>query len=52
MAAEEEEKKFYKGDGGDEWIKALEPLGTDPERPDLTVVPWFDCGFYETFSER
>ena len=29
-AAEEEERKFYAGGASDEWIKALEPIGTPP----------------------
>lgn len=39
-AAEVEEAKFYAGGGGDEWIKALEPLGTGVEKPHLTTAPW------------
>ncbi len=39
-AAEVEEEKFYAGGGGDEWIKALEPLGTGVDKPHLTTAPW------------
>jgi nitroreductase len=39
-AAEIEEEKFYAGGGGDEWIKALEPLGTGVDKPHLTTAPW------------
>lgn len=39
-AAEEEERAFYAGGAGDEWIRALEPIGTGPEKPHLTVAPW------------
>ena len=39
-AAEQEEAAFYAGGGGDEWIKALEPLGTGVEKPHLTTAPW------------
>jgi iodotyrosine deiodinase len=39
-AAEIEEQKFYAGGGGDEWIKALEPLGTGVDKPHLTTAPW------------
>ncbi len=39
-AAEEEERAFYAGGGGDEWLRALEPIGTGPEKPHLTVAPW------------
>jgi iodotyrosine deiodinase len=39
-AAEDEEKKFYAGGAGDEWIKALEPIGTDACKPHLEIAPW------------
>lgn len=38
--AEVEERKFYEGGGGDEWIKALEPIGTNADKPHLTTAPW------------
>lgn len=38
--AEEEEKRFYDGAAGDEWLKALEPLGTDAAKPHLEIAPW------------
>lgn len=53
-AAEEEEKKFYDGDAGDEWIKALEPLGTDASKAHLDIAPWLIVIFaerYGTFSD-
>ena len=40
QAAEEEERAFYAGGGGDEWIRALEPIGTGPEKPHLDIAPW------------
>lgn len=40
FAAEEEERQFYAGGGGDEWIKALEPIGTNAEKPHLEIAPW------------
>lgn len=40
LAAEEEERKFYEGAAGDEWLKALEPLGTNDEKPHLEQAPW------------
>lgn len=46
--AEEEEKRFYEGGAGDEWIKALEPIGTTAEKPHLTVAPWLIV----VFSQR
>lgn len=39
-AAEDEERAFYAGGGGDEWLRALEPIGTGPEKPHLTIAPW------------
>ncbi len=40
LAAEEEERRFYDGGAGDEWIKALEPIGTDAHKPHLEIAPW------------
>ena len=39
-AAEAEEKAFYEGGGGDEWLKALEPIGTGASKPHLDIAPW------------
>jgi iodotyrosine deiodinase len=39
-AAEEEERAFYAGKAGEEWLKALKPLGTDPAKPFLETAPW------------
>jgi iodotyrosine deiodinase len=39
-AAEEEERKFYEGGAGDEWLKALEPIGTNDDKPHLEDAPW------------
>lgn len=38
--AEIEERAFYEGRAGEEWIKALAPLGTDPSKPFLEIAPW------------
>lgn len=38
--AEAEEEKFYEGGAGDEWLKALEPIGTDASKPHLEIAPW------------
>ncbi|MEM1297838.1 MAG: nitroreductase family protein [Pseudomonadota bacterium] len=40
LAAEEEERAFYDGGGGDAWLRALEPIGTGPEKPHLDIAPW------------
>ena len=50
-AAEEEERAFYAGGGGDEWIKALEPLGTGPEKPHLEIAPWLIVVFAQRWGE-
>lgn len=49
-AAEEEERAFYEGGGGDEWLKALEPIGTGPEKPHLTDAPWLIVIFAERYG--
>lgn len=39
-AAEEEERAFYAGKASAEWLEALGPLGTDPDKSFLDVAPW------------
>jgi len=50
-AAEKEEEAFYAGGGGDEWIKALEPLGTGVEKQHLTDAPWLIVVFAQRYGE-
>ncbi len=50
-AAEEEERAFYAGRAGEEWIEALKPIGTDPEKPFLETAPWLICIFGERKSQ-
>ena len=50
-AAEEEERKFYAGGAGDEWIEALEPIGTNAEKPHLETAPWLIVIFSERYGE-
>lgn len=38
--AEEEEKKSYGGRMSDEWLKDLEPLGTDWVKEFIDIAPW------------
>jgi nitroreductase len=38
-AAEKEERAFYQGRAPDEWLKALQPLGTDENKPFLEIAP-------------
>ncbi len=44
-AAEAEERQFYGADGGkpkasEEWLGALDPIGTDANKPFLETAPW------------
>jgi iodotyrosine deiodinase len=38
--AEEEEREFYAGKAGSEWLDALAPLGTDADKPYLEAAPY------------
>jgi len=49
-AAEEEEKKFYAGRASDEWLDALEPIGTGDSKPHLTTAPWLIVIFAQRTS--
>jgi iodotyrosine deiodinase len=40
IEAEAEERAFYEGRAGEEWLGALKPLGTDPSKPFLEIAPW------------
>lgn len=48
--AEEEERKFYAGGAGDEWIKALEPIGTSDSKPHLEDAPWLIVVFAQRYG--
>ncbi len=49
-AAEEEEKAFYAGRAGAEWLDALSHLGTDWEKPFLTEAPWLIAIFAQRWG--
>ncbi|MCE2517982.1 MAG: nitroreductase family protein [Alphaproteobacteria bacterium] len=49
-AAEKEEREFYAGGGGDEWIAALEPIGTGPTKTHLTDAPWLIIVFAQRYG--
>lgn len=49
-AAEKEEREFYEGKAGKEWLKALAPLGTDWEKPFLEVAPWLIVVFAQRYG--
>lgn len=39
-AAEAEERAFYAGKAGEQWLDALAPIGTDANKPFLETAPW------------
>jgi len=45
IAAEAEEAAFYAGKASQEWLDALEPLGTDTQKPFLETAPWLIAVF-------
>ena len=51
-AAEEEEQKFYDGGAGDEWLSALEPIGTGVSKPHLEEAPWLVVIFAQRYGLR
>jgi iodotyrosine deiodinase len=50
VAAEVEEKELYSHRAGDEWLKALEPLGTNEHKPFLETAPWLIAVFLKKFT--
>ncbi|MGP1275621.1 MAG: nitroreductase family protein [Caulobacterales bacterium] len=44
-AAEAEERAFYAGKAGEEWLDALSALGTDADKPFLETAPWLIAVF-------
>jgi nitroreductase len=50
LAAEQEERENYSRRMPDEWLSALEPIGTGPEKPYLEVVPWLVVVFEELYG--
>ncbi len=50
-AAEKEEREFYNGKAPQEWLDALAPLGTDPEKPFLERAPYLIAIFQQRFGE-
>jgi nitroreductase len=51
LAAEKEEHEFYHRRAPQEWLDALEPLGTDEEKPYLEVAPYLIVIFAQTHSQ-
>lgn len=50
-AAEEEERRFYNGAASDEWLKALEPIGTNDHKPHLEDAPWLIVVFAQRWGQ-
>ena len=50
IQAEQEEREFYERRAPEEWLKDLEPLGTDPEKPFLEKAPYLIAIFSESYS--
>jgi len=50
-AAEAEEKEFYSHRASPEWLAALEPLGTDSNKPFLETAPYLIAVFLQKFGQ-
>lgn len=50
IAAEQEEKAFYGGKAGEDWLEALEHLGTDWQKPFLETAPWLIAIFAQRYG--
>ena len=50
IAAEEEEKEFYANRVPKEWLEALEPLGTDENKPFLETAPYLIAIFSRSYD--
>jgi nitroreductase len=50
IAAEAEEKEFYEHRASKEWLAALEPLGTDTDKPFLDTAPYLIAVFLQKFG--
>jgi len=49
-AAEAEEKKNYEERMSEEWLEALDPIGTDWQKPFLETAPWLVVCFAESYG--
>lgn len=50
IEAEAEERAFYEERATDEWLKDLEPLGTDAQKPFLETAPYLIPVFLQKFT--
>jgi iodotyrosine deiodinase len=48
--AEHEERQFYGGRAGDDWLKVLEPIGTIPLKPYLDDAPYLIVVFQKNYA--
>lgn len=51
VAAEAEEREFYEHRASPEWLEALEPLGTDSNKPFLETAPCLIAIFLQKYGE-
>ncbi len=50
VAAEEEEREFYAHRAPQEWLEALEPLGTDPNKPFIERASYLIAIFVQSYG--
>ncbi|MFK7830299.1 MAG: nitroreductase family protein [Congregibacter sp.] len=50
LAAEHEEREFYGGKAGDQWLHELKKMGTDAQKPFLETAPWLIAIFAERYA--
>ena len=50
VAAEIEEREFYEHRASAEWLEALEPLGTDSDKPFLETAPYLIAVFLQKYG--
>ena len=50
-AAEVEEREFYEHRASPEWLAALEPLGTDSDKPFLETAPYLIAVFLQKYGQ-
>lgn len=51
LAAEAEEREFYNHRASEEWLAALQPLGTNDQKPFLETAPYLIAVFLQKFGE-
>jgi len=51
-AAEAEEREIYAHRAPADWLEAIRPMGTDPDKPFLEVAPWLIAIFIRRFERR